>query len=445
MKEAQELWNNIIEELNKNFDYNTIEEVFGDAKKVVKENNGLIYVLVPSIYIQKKISTVYVKYINNISEKISQKPVRFKFVLQEEFLKEEQKTNEKEVPIQVFESNLNSSYTFDSFIVGPSNMFSQRNALLVAEQPGVFANPLYIFGGVGLGKTHLMEAIGNYILDKDINTKVLYIQSQNFINEFVKASQNHTMDQFESKYANLDVLLVDDIQMLANGKKTQEEFFNLFNNMYNNHKQIVITSDKAPNQLKDIMDRLTTRFAWGLQVDINTPDLDLRVKILKRKLYEESSNSSISDDVLQYIASLYNNVRDLEGGLRRVLSYSVCFNRDIDLELVKDALENIIINKQQNGDNDKYENVKSLVSNFYNISIDDLISKKRTNDIVIPRHICMYILKNYYHLGLENIGKIMGGKNHSTVMHGIAKIEQNIITNNDLKLALDTLLKKLNL
>lgn len=444
MQKYQEIWNSIIDELSKSYDSDTIDDIFKDTK-VVNEQNGLVSILVSSLYIQKKINNIYMNGINSICKKIVTDPIRFKFLTEEEFLKTKNYTSEKENTIEFFESGLNSSYTFDSFVIGDSNRFSQRYAMLCAEQPGTVANPLYIFGGVGLGKTHLMQAIGNYILDKDITKKVLYVTSQNFMSEFTKAAQNHTMDKFDAKYDNLDVLLIDDIQMLAQGTKTQQEFFNLFNNMHDKNKQIVITSDCPPQQLKNFMDRLTTRFAMGLQVDITPPNLDLRVKILKRKLIEQSSDTEITDDLLEYIASLYSNIRDLEGGLRRVLSYSVVWNKDISLELIKEALSSIIKSKPENGSDDIYENLKSTVADYYHISVDDLVSKKRTSNLVTPRHICMYLLKDKYNLKYKKIGELMGGKDHSTVMSGCAKIEQDIKTNIDLKMAIESLIKKLNI
>ncbi|MGM9971631.1 MAG: chromosomal replication initiator protein DnaA [Anaeroplasmataceae bacterium] len=444
MQKYQNIWNLILEELYKNYEHETIDEIFSDTKKVINEENGLVYILVPSLFVQNKINNIYMPSINKLAAKVTNEPIRFKFITEEEFIRKQ--PHEDPVKKQIeYDSGLNSSYTFDSFVIGDSNRFSARNAMLVAEQPGTVSNPLYIFGGVGLGKTHLMQAIGNYILDKDLNKKVLYIKSQNYMAEFTKAAQNKNMEQFEAKYENLDVLLIDDIQMLSKGTKTQEQFFNLFNNMYDMHKQIVITADCSPLELNNFMDRLRTRFSWGLQVDITPPTLELRVKILKRKLFEQSSNKEITDDVFEYIASLYSNIRDLEGGLRRVLSYSVVWNKDITLDLVKEALEAIIKSKPENGSEDVYENLKSIVADFYHISVEDLISKKRTSNLVTPRHICMYLLKSKYNLPYKKIGTILGGKDHSTVMSGCAKIEQEIETNKDTKLAVETLVKKLNI
>lgn len=442
MEKAQDIWNQILFELNKNYDPDLINEAFGSAK-VISENNSLITIMVDTMYIQTKINKFYFPSINNIAQNLFSTPLRFKFITKDDLL---QKT-EPDVYIQksAFESNLNPSYTFESFIVGDSNKFAQRTAYLAASQPGTLYNPLYIFGGVGIGKTHLMQSIGNYILDQDINKKVLYVRSQDYINEYSKAAQSHDMSKFEEKYSNLDLLLVDDIQMLSNAKKSQETFFNLFQTMYDNQKQIVITSDRPTNQLKDIMDRLTTRFSWGMQIDINKPDLPLRVRILKRKLYETSADeNSISDEILQYIASLYENIRDLEGCLRRVLAYAAMLNVDVNMDIVKESLSSLISSKNDDINSANYDNLKSIIADFYNISVDDLIGKKRNSHFVTARHLTAYILKTKYKLTNNDIGKILGGKDHSTITTAIAKMEEEIKNNEELSLSYNTILKKIN-
>ena len=443
MERAQELWNKILDNLSTTLDSDIIDDTFTDTK-VVNENNNVISILVPTLFIQNKINTYYTQYINKIATNINNGPVRFKFITREDI---QSYSPEKPVTITpaMFESNLSNTYTFDSFIVGDSNRFAHRQALLVADQPGAQANPLYIFGGVGIGKTHLMHAIGNYILDKNINTKVLYIKTQDYITDFQKAAQSKDFTKFDDKYKDIDILLVDDIQMLGTAKKTQEKFFELFNTLYDNKKQIVMTSDKPANQLPEIMPRLTSRFAWGMQVDINTPDLPLKIKILNGKLYETSSNDvNISDDILEYISSLYENIRDLEGCLRRVLAYATTDNSNIDMDLVKEALNGIIQTKNNDINNIKYDNLKSVIADFYNISVDDLISKKRQSSFVTPRHICMYILKNKYNLTNKEVADLMGKKDHSTVISACGKIEEDLKTNKDIKIAYDLILKKID-
>lgn len=445
MEKIQIIWSNLINELSKNYDSELISEVFDDCQ-IVKENNGLVHILVPSVYVKSKINNVFYNNINKLLPTICDSPIRLKFVTKEDLVKEENKFEEKLTVqnIQSFESNLNGLYTFDSFIVGDSNRFAQRNALITAQQPGTVNNPLYIFGGVGLGKTHLMQAIGNYYLDANVGKNVLYITTQNFIKEYSLAAKNKELDKFDEKYNNLDMLLIDDIQMISSAPKTQEAFFNIFVNLTNNNKQIVITSDKPANQLNNIMDRLTTRFNYGLTVDISTPDIPLKCNILKYKL-SQSSPASIEDNVIEYISTLFDNIRELEGCLRRVLAYADISNEDVTLELAKDALSSIISNKQANDSNDQYENVKSIICDFYNITVSDIVGKKRTSNIVVPRQLCMYILRNKYDLPYTKIGELMGHKDHSTVMTAVSKIDNELNSNSDLKLSYEAVLKKLSI
>ncbi len=445
MEKIQIIWSNLINELSKNYDSELISEVFDDCQ-IVKENNGLVHILVPSVYVKSKINNVFYNNINKLLPTICDSPIRLKFVTKEDLVKEENKFEEKLTVqnIQSFESNLNGLYTFDSFIVGDSNRFAQRNALITAQQPGTVNNPLYIFGGVGLGKTHLMQAIGNYYLDANVGKNVLYITTQNFIKEYSLAAKNKELDKFDEKYNNLDMLLIDDIQMISSAPKTQEAFFNIFVNLTNNNKQIVITSDKPANQLNNIMDRLTTRFNYGLTVDISTPDIPLKCNILKYKL-SQSSPASIEDNVIEYISTLFDNIRELEGCLRRVLAYADISNEDVTLELAKDALSSIISNKQANDSNDQYENVKSIICDFYNISVSDIVGKKRTSNIVVPRQLCMYILRNKYDLPYTKIGELMGHKDHSTVMTAVSKIDNELNSNADLKLSYEAVIKKLSI
>lgn len=445
MEKAQVLWSEIIVELQKNYSSDLMEDVFNQCQ-VIKEENGLIYILVPSTYLKSKINTQFYTNINKLLPKISNEPIRLKFVTKEDLVTQENKYEEKTLDQQEisFESNLIPSFTFDSFIVGNSNRFAQRNALITAQQPGVVNNPLYIFGGVGLGKTHLMQAIGNYFLDSNVSAKVLYITTQNFIKEFSLASKNKELEKFDQKYNELDMLLIDDIQMISSAAKTQEAFFNIFVNLTNNNKQIVITSDKPANQLDNIMDRLTTRFNYGLAVDISAPDIQLKCNILKYKL-SQSSPASVGDDVIEYISTLFDNIRELEGSLRRVLAYADISNEDVTLDLAKEALASIINNRQNNDSDEQYENIISIICDFYGITTNDIIGTKRTSNIVIPRQLCMYILRNKYNLPFKKVGMLLGNKDHSTIMSGVAKIEQELKSDSELKLSLESILKKLSI
>ena len=432
----QDLWNKTRDKLAASLAEETFDETFSNVKKVLKNENGIIYVLTPSLYIKTRINNLYARKIGEIVSKLTDLRVKFKFVCEGEIKVEKPKQ------IKLNKNNLKNNFTFDSLVVGESNRLSYSTGLKVAEQPGVFVNPLYIFGGVGLGKTHLMHAIGNQIIENDLNNNVLYIQASDFITDYIKAVQAQNMTSFEEKYENLDVLLVDDIQMLAQGNKSQQEFFKLFNDLIGRQKQIVITSDCPAKKLTGIMDRLTSRFQMGVSVDIQQPDLPQRVNILKRKL-AENSNKQLDEKILTFIAENFvDNVRELEGGLNRVLLYCEVYNKEPSLELAKEALE-VLIKAQKAQEKGNYEAALSVISNTYSISTADLLGKSRNAKYVLPRHIAMYILKTHFGFTYSKIGAILNGRDHTTIMNGCTKIEEELKTNQELKMAINIILKKL--
>lgn len=436
MEFYQDLWNKTRENLANRLAQQTFETAFGDVKKVVKVENQIIYVLTPSTYVRTLINNIYTKTISEILEGLTSQKLKFKFVEENEIVQQQKKP-----VVKLNKNNLKSNYTFESLVVGESNRLGYLTSMKVAEQPGVFVNPLYIFGGVGLGKTHMMQAIGNFILENNLDTNILYVQATDFMADYIKAVQSQDMTPFEEKYENLDILLVDDIQMLSLGNKSQQEFFKLFNDMTTRQKQIVITSDCPASKLTGIMDRLTSRFQMGVSVDIHQPNLQQRVNILKRKL-AENSNKIIDENILIYIAENFtDNVRELEGGLNRVLWYSEVYNTEPTIDLAKDALEVLIKAKKPNIKNN-YEDALSVIANTYSISMVDLLGKSRNSKYVLPRHIAMYILKNHYNLTYSKIGSILNGRDHTTIMNGCNKIEDEIKSNTQLKLAIDTILKK---
>ena len=438
MELYQNLWNQTKEILAESFSEDTFNQIFGEVKKVIKFENGIIYVLTPSTFVKTKINNIYTKKISEILSSLTNEKVKFKFVCEGEI---EQPKITKET-LTLTKNNLNPNYTFESLVIGESNRLGYLTSMKVAEQPGQWANPLYIFGGVGLGKTHMMQAIGNYISEDNFDANILYVQANDYISDYFKAIQNQNMQSFMEKYENLDVLLVDDIQMLSSKTKTQEEFFKLFNYMINHQKQIVITSDCPASKLSGIMDRLTSRFQMGISVDIHQPDLTQRVNILKRKL-AENSTKTIADDVLIFIAENFtDNVRELEGGLNRVLWYSEIYNVEPTIELAQEALD-ILIRSQKQKVNTNYDDALSVIANMYSISVADLLGKSRNSKFVLPRHIAMYILKNNYNFTYSRIGQILNGRDHTTVMNGCLKIEEDLKTNVQLKLAVENILKKI--
>lgn len=356
-------------------------------------------------------------------------------------------SNSIEMPY--IKSNLNSKYTFENFIVGNSNKFAHAAALAVAENPGKMYNPLFIYGNSGLGKTHLMHAIGNYI-SKNSDKKVLYVTSEQFVSDFIginKKDENGTnftyVDFFKQKYRNIDVLIIDDIQYLGGATETQKEFFHTFNTLYGDNKQIIISSDRSPDDLKILEDRLRTRFCWGLPVDIYPPDFELRVAILKKRIVGEAINKEIPDQVIEYMASnLGSDIRQLEGAVTRLVAYSTIVGSEIDLNLAIEALKDYI-NKGVSEKNN-VNKIQKVVAEYFQISVEDLKSKKRNSNISFPRQIAMFLCRKFTDESFPKIGIEFGGKDHSTVMHSCEKIEREIKTNKDLADTIDKLEKDIH-
>ena len=443
------LWLKILNDLESTFNEETYADVFEPLKSTHKYANGHVYVLVASEFIKNRINRLYLTKINELAAKYNGSPIRFKFVTESELLPEETLTSpERNLGLKYRPGNLNATYTFDNFVVGKSNMFAFRMAMKVADQPGAVANPLYIFGDVGLGKTHLMQAIGNYILDQNINQKVLYVKADGFIEDFANLLKKERMEDFNSKYRDIDILLVDDIQIMGGATKTQMEFFKLFDYLYQQNKQIVITSDKPASELKNIMTRLTSRFEVGLTVDIQVPDLEHRIEILKRKLATESSDiHDIPSEVLDFIASSFvTNIRELEGALKRVLFYCLTNNLELTVESVNEALEPLLKTKRKSDslNENNYDRIQSIVSDFYGISLEDLIGKKRHSKYILPRHIAMFLIKSRYNIPYKTIGTLFGDRDHSTVLAACEKIDNDIKQDPTLKLAVDTIVKKVD-
>jgi len=448
MNVYNKLWQNILTKLKEEFEEENYKDVFDSLNEVHNVVNGNAFIIVKNAFTKTRINRFYLPSINAYAEKLHPEKIRFKFVLEEEILKEETLTSaERNIEEKYRTGNLNATYAFNNFVVGKSNMFAFRMAMKVADQPGHVANPFYIFGDVGLGKTHLMQAIGNYILDSNVTSKILYVKADTFIEDYARLVKKEQMELFYNKYREIDVFLIDDIQLLAGATKSQTEFFKLFDFLHQKNKQVVITSDKPASQLKNIMSRLTTRFELGLSVDIQVPDHEHRIEILKRKLSNESSQiSDIDISVLDFIASNFiSNIRELEGALKRVLFFCLTNNLDLNLESTKEALEPLLNTKKASNslNENNYDKIQSIVSDFYSITILDLIGKSRKSKFVLPRHIAMYIMK-YLYISYSTIGVLFGGRDHSTVLTACEKIENELKNNSNLKLAVETLLKKIN-
>ncbi|EGP5717558.1 chromosomal replication initiator protein DnaA [Enterococcus faecium] len=347
-----------------------------------------------------------------------------RFITGEEAEQEEviEEKNPKVVaPSPLKKAMLNPKYTFDTFVIGKGNQMAHAAALVVAEDPGSIYNPLFFYGGVGLGKTHLMHAIGHQMLQSQPNAKVKYVSSETFANDFINSIQNKTAEEFRQEYRNVDLLLVDDIQFFAEKEATQEEFFHTFNALYNEGKQIVLTSDRLPNEIPKLQERLVSRFAWGLSVDITPPDLETRTAILRKKAAAE--RLEIPDDTLSYIAGqIDSNIRELEGALVRVQAFAAMNSEDISTSLAADALKTL---KSGKGHPQlSILQIQEEVAKYYHIQLKDLKGKKRVKSIVVPRQIAMYLARELTDNSLPKIGAEFGGKDHTTVIHAHEKIQQ---------------------
>jgi chromosomal replication initiator protein len=317
-------------------------------------------------------------------------------------------------------AGLNPRYSFDTFIVGPSNQFAHAACRAVAEAPSRSYNPLFIYGGVGLGKTHLMHAVGQYVLRHDHNLKLTYISSERFMNEMINAVRYDRILDFRERYRSVDVLLVDDIQFVSGKEGTQTEFFHTFNALYDAQKQIVLSSDRPPNEIPALEERLRSRFEWGLIADIQPPDLETKVAILKRKA--EAEAVPLPDNVAMYIAGrIKSNIRELEGSLIRLIAYASLTGREISLELTQEVLKNI---RDQDDKAVTIETIQKFVSDYYQLKFGELKSKNNSKSIALPRQIAMYLCKALTHASLPEIGRSFGGKHHSTVIHSIKKVEE---------------------
>ncbi|KRK88619.1 chromosomal replication initiator protein DnaA [Lentilactobacillus sunkii] len=339
------------------------------------------------------------------------------------------------------ENHLNPNYTFDNFIIGKGNQMAHAAALIVSEEPGKLYNPLFFYGGVGLGKTHLMQAIGNKRLEDHPETNVKYVTSEAFTNDFINAIQTNRTEEFRREYRDVDILMVDDIQFFAQKEGTQEEFFHTFNDLYNNDKQIVLTSDRVPQEIPKLQERLVSRFAWGLPVDITPPDLETRIAILKNKA--KLDNLVIPNDTLAYIAGqIDSNVRELEGALSRVQAYSKLKDEPITTDLVYEALRGLKLSQ----DNRQLSivDIQNKVASYFHISINDLKGKKRMKSIVMPRQIAMYLAREMTSNSLPKIGKEFGGKDHTTVIHACDKIAEIIKLDADLRKEISDIKSALN-
>ncbi|MFY9141247.1 MAG: chromosomal replication initiator protein DnaA [Thermacetogeniaceae bacterium] len=345
------------------------------------------------------------------------------------------------IPRDEHQPALNPRYTFDSFVVGNSNRLAHAASLAVAESPSKAYNPLFIYGGVGLGKTHLLHAIGHHVVENYKDYKVVYVSSETFTNELINAIKDDQTVEFRNKYRRVDVLLIDDIQFLAGKERTQEEFFHTFNALHEADKQIIISSDRTPKDIPTLEDRLRSRFEWGLIADIQPPDLETREAILRKKAQME--NIDFPDEVIFFIATnVKSNIRELEGALLRVLAYGTLNNRKIDIDLAKEALKDVVSGNQKR--NITIPMIQKVVAQYYNLSVEDFKSRRRTKNVAIPRQIAMYICREMTDASLPKIGQEFGGRDHTTVIHACEKVKEYIENDASIEDAINKIFEILN-
>lgn len=420
MNSAQLLWKKLDEQFHHSFEPVSYETWVSQVKPIKITDNTLVLQL-PSPFHRDYWQRHLVDQATEMLRDFSGEELSLKLVVPDENDGDEVKQASHSDPQMVYghDTHLNEKYTFDNFVIGNGNYLAQAAALSAAEEPGQVYNPLNIYGGVGLGKTHLMQAIGHEVLHRNPEAKVKYVTSEEFANDFINSIQTRRQEEFRREYRSVDLLLVDDIQFFADKEATQQEFFHTFNKLYENKKQIVLTSDRLPSEIPKLEDRLVSRFRWGLSADITPPDLETRIAILRNKALAEGLE--IDDQTLSYIASqIDTNIRELEGALVRVQAYATINKIDITLETAMTALQGLKEMSAKNGLS--ISKIQEVVAQYFHLQVGDLTGKKRTKNIVVPRQIAMYLARELTDNSLPKIGKEFGGKDHTTVIHAHEKI-----------------------
>ena len=435
---------------------NELNELLNKAKELLKDEttkisyetwiknleiksfeNDTVVLVASSSFQKESVQSRYCDLLTNTFNFITNKECTINIVAKDEL--EEDTTVELPTDTGYGYSNasLNPKYTFDSFVVGNNNRFAHAAALAVAEAPATSYNPLFIYGGVGLGKTHLMHAIGNSILKKNKNYNILYVTSEKFTNQLINAIKDNTSEQFRNKYRNIDVLLIDDIQFIAGKERIQEEFFHTFNTLHESGKQIILSSDRPPKDINLLEDRLKSRFEWGLIADISNPDYETRLAILRKKA--QVDNIIVDDEILSNIATrIDSNIRELEGTLNKIIATSSLTNSPITKEMAEKAI-NIVVAQQEKVISADF--IQETVAKYFNINAKDLKGSKRSNDVAFPRQIAMYLCRKVAQMSLPQIGKDFGKRDHTTVMHAYNKIEKEIKENQNTKLIVESVEK----
>jgi|LGVF01.1.fsa_nt_gb chromosomal replication initiator protein len=443
MTESNTIWNNTLKIISNEITVVSFNTWIKTLEPIAIDDNVFI-LKTPNTFNKDILESRYSDLITNSLYQSTNKSYKLKIITDQNtaiYADKTKKLREKE-NYSDFETfpQLNPKYIFEEFVIGNSNRFAHAASLAVAESPAKAYNPLFIYGGVGLGKTHLMHAIGHYILNQNPNTKILYVSSENFTNDLINSIKDDKNEEFRNKYRNLDVLLIDDIQFIAGKERTQEEFFHTFNALHQSNKQIVISSDRTPKEIKTLEDRLCSRFEWGLITDMQAPDFETRIAILRKKA--ETDDIIIPNDVFDFIAKkMKSNIRELEGALTRVIAFSSLTNSEINIDLAKEALKEIITSSGPIKVTSSL--IKEIIANSYNVTIEDLSSPKRMRIISYPRQIAMYLCRELTNLSLPKIGQEFGGRDHTTVIHAYDKISNEIKESEDFKNTITNLKNKI--
>jgi len=437
----EKIWDEVLDIIKEDLNNVSFTTWFKPIKPMKLVNNK-VYLQAPEEFLRNMITRRYNNLLQNSFNHILDGEVEVKILIPGEDIEEDKKNTEpkKFKPEKKenkynhsIKSFLNPKYKFDTFIIGNSNRFAHAASLAVAESPSSAYNPLFLYGGVGLGKTHLMHAIGHYIISNNADAKILYVTSEKFTNDLINSIKDDKNDEFRNKYRKIDVLLVDDIQFIAGKERTQEEFFHTFNTLHSANKQIIISSDRPPKEIPTLEDRLRSRFEWGLTADIQAPDLETRIAIMRKKAEQE--NYDVQDDVIEYIANnIQSNIRKLEGALIRLYAYSSLTNKSVDIDLAEEALKHLISEDKKEI---TIEDIKKVIATYFNLTLDEINSKKKPQRISFPRQIAMYLSRKHTDHSLPKIGEEFGGRDHSTVLHAYNKIEDLLESDVDLQKKID--------
>ena len=449
MDSIKEKWNEIKETIRKEYELTDVSyDTWVKPLQYYDVKNDSVIIMIPSdqAHALNYISSKYKNFFKVIISEMMDHTYDISFILEKDAIEQEKEIlpAEKHFNNNNYENtNLNPKYKFDTFVVGSNNKLAHSAALAVAESPGEVYNPLYIYGGAGLGKTHLMHSVGHFILEKNPKMKVLYVTSENFTNEVINCIRSGDalkMNNMREKYRTVDILMIDDIQFIIGKESTQEEFFHTFNTLHSAGKQIILSSDKPPKDMETLEERFRSRFEWGLIADIQPPDYETRMAILRKNA--ENYSKEIDDEVLRYIAdNIKSNIRELEGALNKIIAFSKLNNVDINLDYAEEALKDVIYPDKQKDITPAL--IIEVVAEHFGVDPEDITSKKRNSEFVQPRQVVMYLCRTLTATPLQSIAKILGKKDHTTVIHGIKKISEEMETNEDLLNKVEVIRKKI--